>query len=109
MRLIEMALANLFGNAWKYTSRVSQAEIEFGLQRTGTESVYYLRDNGAGFDMDYADKLFGTFQRLHGSEFEGTGIGLATVQRIIKRHGGRVWGEGEKNRGASFCFTLSDA
>jgi PAS domain S-box-containing protein len=109
MRLIEMALANLFGNAWKYTSRVAKAEIEFGLQRTGAESVYYLRDNGAGFDMDYADKLFGTFQRLHGSEFEGTGIGLATVQRIIKRHGGRVWGEGEKDRGASFYFTLGDA
>ena len=89
-RLIEMVLDNLIGNAWKYTARLDEAEIEVGSRNDEKETVFYVRDNGAGFDMQYADKLFGAFQRLHGTEFEGTGIGLATVLRIVKRHNGRV-------------------
>ena len=105
--LIKVALENLLGNAWKYSSRRDDARIEFGhLQRDG-ETVYFVRDNGVGFDMKYAGKLFGAFQRLHSQrEFEGTGIGLATVERIVKRHGGRVWAEAEVGQGASFYFTL---
>ena len=105
-RLLLVALENLLGNAWKFTGKTPGARIEFGVEhRPG--GAYYVRDNGAGFDMDYADKLFGAFQRLHGAkEFEGTGIGLATVQRIVHRHGGRVWAEGEVGRGAAFYFTL---
>lgn len=110
-RLLRVALVNLIGNAWKFTEKESEARIEFGvdekLSRKGRIPVYYVRDNGAGFEMAYADKLFGTFQRLHAAdEFEGTGIGLATVQRIVHRHGGRVWAEGEVGRGATFFFTL---
>jgi signal transduction histidine kinase len=110
-RLLRVALENLIGNAWKFTEKESEARVEFGvdeeLSRKGRVLVYYVRDNGAGFEMAYADKLFGAFQRLHGSdEFEGTGIGLATVQRIVRRHGGRVWAEGEVGRGATFYFTL---
>ena len=110
-QLLRVALENLIGNAWKFTQREPEGKIEFGLDeelsRRGRVPVYYVSDNGAGFDMSYADKLFGAFQRLHAAEeFEGTGIGLATVQRVVRRHGGRVWAEGEVGRGATFYFTL---
>ena len=109
--LLKVALENLLGNAWKFTAREPRARIEFGANRNPGPGflapVYYVRDNGAGFDQKYADKLFGAFQRLHGQdEFEGTGIGLATVARIVHRHGGRVWAEGEVGEGATFYFTL---
>ncbi len=110
-RLLRVALENLLANAWKFTSRTEDARIEFGGVRRGKSSggtVYFVSDNGAGFDMSYAGKLFGAFQRLHPpEEFEGTGIGLATVQRVIRRHGGDVWAEGEVGRGATFYFTLT--
>ncbi|BAZ08608.1 multi-sensor signal transduction multi-kinase [Calothrix sp. NIES-4071] len=103
-QLLKAALENLLGNAWKYTSKVSLAEIEFGTSHPG---VFFIRDNGAGFDMNDADKLFQPFQRLHSAiEFEGNGIGLATVQRIIHRHGGRIWAESKVGSGAIFYFTL---
>lgn len=105
--LIRVVLQNLLGNAWKYTSKRKQAEIEFGANRENRETVYFIRDNGAGFDMAYADKLFGAFQRLHAvTDFPGTGIGLATVQRIIRRHGGRIWADAQVDLGATFYFTL---
>jgi signal transduction histidine kinase len=104
--LVEVLLENLMGNAWKFSSRKEDPRVQVG-RMNGEGRVFYVRDNGAGFDMAYADKLFGAFQRLHSdSEFEGTGIGLATVQRIVNRHGGRVWAEGEPGKGASFYFTL---
>lgn len=106
--LLHIALENLIENAWKYTGKVDAARIEFGHAIADGEVVYSLRDNGAGFDMRFADKLFGAFQRLHGKEFEGTGIGLAIVQRILVRHGGRIWAKAEVDKGAAFYFTLPD-
>jgi PAS domain S-box-containing protein len=108
-RLLGIALANLLGNAWKFTSKCPDPRIEFGVTRLGVGDTFYVRDNGAGFDMAFSDKLFGVFQRLHTkAEFDGTGIGLATVQRIIRRHGGRVWAEGAVQQGATFYFTVDD-
>src|SRR6476661_8953453 len=106
-QLLRIAMQNLLENAWKFTGRTTPPRIEFGLTNVAGEPTYFVRDNGAGFDMAYADRLFGPFQRLHlQSEFPGTGIGLATVQRIIHRHGGRVWAEGMPGQGATFHFTL---
>lgn len=105
--LLRIVLDNLIGNAWKYTARVRVAEIEFGVRMQGGVPVYFVRDNGAGFDMRFADRLFGVFQRLHSAaDFPGTGVGLATVQRIIRRHGGRIWAESEPGHGSTFYFTL---
>ena len=106
-RLLQVVLENLLANAWKFSSKRPVAKIEFGVAHNDDRPVYYVKDNGVGFDMAYVSKLFGAFQRLHRSEeFPGTGIGLATVQRIIHRHGGRVWAEGEVDRGATLYFTL---
>jgi two-component system sensor kinase len=98
---------NLLSNSIKFTRNKNPAFIEIGAQQYKDEIIYYVKDNGAGFDMKYIDKLFGLFQRLHtAEEFEGTGVGLSIVQRIIKRHGGQVWGEGEPFKGATIYFTL---
>ncbi|MBI3893877.1 MAG: GHKL domain-containing protein [Candidatus Wallbacteria bacterium] len=105
--LLRAVMHNLLDNAWKFTSKRPAARIEFGSEQRDGETVYFVRDNGAGFSMASATRLFGPFQRLHSpSEFEGHGIGLATVQRIVTRHGGRIWAEAEMGRGATFYFTL---
>ena len=106
-RLLRIVLENLLGNAWKFTSKIKKPEIEFGTTEQEGKNTYFVRDNGVGFNMSYADKLFLPFQRLHSStEYAGTGIGLASVQRVIKRHGGRIWAEGKPDKGATFYFTL---
>jgi light-regulated signal transduction histidine kinase (bacteriophytochrome) len=106
-RLLRIALENLLGNAWKFTGNCSKARVAFEVNQDNGTPVYVVRDNGAGFDMAYADKLFGAFQRLHSvKEFPGTGIGLATVQRVVFRHGGKVWAESTVGKGSAFYFTL---
>jgi len=104
--LIRILMANLLQNAWKFTAKKTSATIEIGRQVDNSREIFYIRDDGAGFDMAYADHLFNAFQRLHGDEFDGTGIGLATVQRIVKRHGGQVWADGVPDKGATIFFTL---
>jgi light-regulated signal transduction histidine kinase (bacteriophytochrome) len=107
-QLLTIVLENLLGNAWKFTAKKEQATIEFGSTLIDGTPTYFVRDNGAGFDMGYVDKLFGTFQRLHlEQDFPGTGIGLSLVHRIIQRHGGKIWAEGEVGKGATFYFTLT--
>ncbi|MEW5789165.1 MAG: PAS domain S-box protein [Pseudomonadota bacterium] len=109
-KLLRIALDNLLGNAWKFTGRRADARIEMGVAPSPQGPVFHVRDNGAGFDMAYADKLFGAFQRLHDAgQFPGTGIGLATVQRIVHKHGGRIWAESAPEAGATFRFTLGGA
>jgi PAS domain S-box-containing protein len=110
MRLLQIALSNLLNNAWKFTSRKSEGIIEFGVEGKNGERVFFVRDNGEGFEMEWKHRLFGVFERLHSArDYPGTGIGLAIVQRIIQRHGGRIWAEGKPNEGATFYFTLSGA
>jgi light-regulated signal transduction histidine kinase (bacteriophytochrome) len=105
--LIRSVLENLMGNAWKFSRSCPLARVEFGVRHDGRRTVYFVRDNGVGFDIQYANKLFTPFQRLHSQdEFEGTGIGLATARRIIRRHGGDIWAESAVGRGSTFCFTL---
>jgi light-regulated signal transduction histidine kinase (bacteriophytochrome) len=105
--LMRNALQNLLGNAWKFTAKHPTARIQLGCREQAGQTVYFVRDDGAGFEAGGADRLFGAFQRLHSAEeFEGTGVGLATVQRIVHRHGGRIWAEGAVEQGATFYFTL---
>ncbi len=107
-RLMRVAFENLIGNAWKFTAKTPDATIAFGSSRADGKTVYFVRDNGAGFDMQYVDRLFTAFQRLHGErDFKGSGIGLATVLRTIRRHQGSIWAEAEPGKGATFFFTLS--
>ena len=106
--LLDRALENLIGNAWKYSARVSHALIEIGRTSVDGRDAFFVRDNGAGFDMRAADRLFGLFQRLHSAkDFAGTGVGLASVRRILRRHGGDIWAESEVGKGARFYFTLA--
>jgi light-regulated signal transduction histidine kinase (bacteriophytochrome) len=106
--LLRILLQNLLGNAWKYTTKTKNVKIEFSINKLEGKTVYFIKDNGAGFDMTYRDKLFKPFQRLHSnSDYPGTGIGLAIVQRIISRHGGKIWAEGKIGEGATFYFTLN--
>jgi PAS domain S-box-containing protein len=108
-RLLRIVMHNLLENAWKYTSRTAAADIEFGCELAAPETIFFVKDNGAGFDMQFAEHLFEPFQRLHSaSEFAGTGIGLATVARVVQRHGGRVWARAAPGRGATFYFTLAN-
>jgi signal transduction histidine kinase len=107
MRLLHIALTNLLGNAWKFSAHADPARISVGCDIKNGEQVFFVRDNGVGFDMAYVNKLFTPFQRLHGSEFEGTGIGLAIVARVIHRHGGKIWAEAQENTGATFYFSLA--
>ena len=108
--MIRQVLHNLVSNAFKFTRPKADPAIEIGFKDEGNQHTYYVRDNGVGFDMEYSNKLFGVFQRLHNvEEFEGAGVGLALVQRIVLRHSGRVWAEGKPNEGASFFFTLPKA
>ena len=107
--LLRVVMENLIGNAWKYSSKKESAAIEFGVMNSAEKPTFFVRDDGTGFDPKQAGRLFGVFQRLHSEhDFEGFGIGLATVQRIIQRHGGNIRAEGEVNRGATFYFTLGE-
>ena len=107
--LLRVVLENLLDNAWKFTAQTEKATVEFGSIKEAGKVVYYVGDNGAGFSMEFNSKLFAAFQRLHeASEFPGTGVGLASVQRIIQRHGGEVWASGEVNKGATFYFTIQN-
>lgn len=108
-RLLQVMIENLVGNAWKFTSKQPAAVVEFGKDPQGAVTVFFVRDNGAGFDMEYAAKLFKPFQRLHTeADFDGTGIGLTTVHRVVTRHGGRVWAEATPGKGATFYFTIGE-
>jgi light-regulated signal transduction histidine kinase (bacteriophytochrome) len=106
-RLVRILLDNLIGNAWKFTAKVAAPHVEVGAEQRDGETVFFVRDNGAGFDMAYVDRLFTPFQRLHGErEYGGTGIGLATVRRIVERHGGRIWADSKPGEVTTFYFTL---